>query len=385
MADRFGGKWLFGGSVLLSSVVALLTPIAARFHIVVLIILRVLSGLGEGVMMPAVYAMIARWSAPNYHSIVTSVVLVGVDLGIVFGMFLTGVLCDYSFAGGWPSAFYVFGAFGCVCSVAWFLLCYNSPSDHPRISAVERKYWETVIGAVELVAHPPTPWLEIVTSVPVWALAVAYFANTWGYITLSTCLPLFMHDVLGLDMTKNGAFSAVPFAASLVSLPLSGLFSDWLRSPGKLSTNAVRKIICAVGFTLAGSFIILAGYVGCNRALAVVNMSVVNVCACLGFICVAANQLDLAPLHAGKIMGLTYTVANVASIACPLAVGVLTSSSSTRSEWQNVFYLTAGIYAVGAVVFVIFGSGYRQSWADNTGQDQRTLIVDREKERLSKH
>ena len=51
MADRFGGKWLFGGSVLLSSVVALLTPAAARIHIVLLIILRILSGLGEGVMM----------------------------------------------------------------------------------------------------------------------------------------------------------------------------------------------------------------------------------------------------------------------------------------------------------------------------------------------
>jgi len=41
MADRFGGKWLFGGCVLLSSVVALFTPAAARIHIVLFIILRV--------------------------------------------------------------------------------------------------------------------------------------------------------------------------------------------------------------------------------------------------------------------------------------------------------------------------------------------------------
>jgi len=383
MADRFGGKWLFGGSVLLSSVVALLTPSAARIHIDVLIILRVLSGLGEGVVMPAIYAMVARWSAPKYRSIVVTVIYVGEVLGIIFGMLLSGVLCDYGFAGGWPSAFYVFGSFGCVCSIVWFLLCYNSPSDHPRISARERKYWETVIGATELVAHPPTPWREIFTSVPVWALAVAYFANTWGFSTLAGCLPLFMNDVLGFDMTRNGTFSALPFVASLAVLPLSGLFADWLRSPGKLSTNAVRKIICAVGFTLAGGFINLVGYVGCNRALAVVIMCVVITFSCVEFSCVGVNQLDLAPLHAGKIMGLTFAIANLASIAGPLAVGILTSSSSTRSEWQNVFYLTAGIYAVGAVVFVIFGSGYRQSWADYTGQDDQTLSDDQSTENPS--
>ena len=74
MADRFGGKWLYGGCVLLSSVITLVTPAAARIHIGVLIVLRVLSGLGEGVMMPASHALIARWSAPQYRSTVATVI-----------------------------------------------------------------------------------------------------------------------------------------------------------------------------------------------------------------------------------------------------------------------------------------------------------------------
>jgi len=65
-------------------------------------------------------------------------------------------------------------------------------------------------------------------------------------------------------------------------------------------------------------------------------------------------------------MGLTSSIGNLASIAAPLAVGALTSHHSTRSEWQNVFFLTAAVYAVGAIIFVVFGSGNRQSWADNT-------------------
>jgi len=54
----------------------------------------------------------------------------------------------------------------------------------------------------------------------------------------------------------------------------------------------------------------------------------------------------------------------MSAIAVPLSVGALTYERSTREEWQKVFLLAAGVYAVGAVVFLIFGSGERQSWAE---------------------
>ena len=383
LADRFGGKWLYGGSILLSSVISLLTPAAARIHIVLLIILRVLSGLGEGVMLPAIHSLIARWSAPKHRSLIVSVIFVGTDVGLIVAMLLSGVLSDYGFAGGWPSVFYVFGMFGCVWSVAWFLLCYNSPSTHPRISIAELKYWETMIGTTDLVAHPPTPWREILTSVPVWALAIVFFVNNFGYFTLATCLPLFMHDVLGFDITRNGAFSAVPFLASLVMIPVNGLFVDWLRAPGRLSTNFVRKIFCVAGFSLSGSFLILAGYIGCDRTLAVATMFLVIAANGVSFTSVTVTQLDLAPLHAGKLMGLTFTVANLGSIAAPHAVSAFTSHRSTRSEWQNVFFLVAGVYAVGATIFLIFGSGHRQPWADDTSPVELSVTLDRNKQHVN--
>jgi len=86
-------------------------------------------------------------------------------------------------------------------------------------------------------------------------------------------------------------------------------------------------------------------------------------CMHISLSAVVANQLDLAPLHAGKIMGLTNFVGNLAQIAAPHVVGALIYHRSTRLEWQIIFFLAAGIYVVGAIVFVIFGSGDFQSWA----------------------
>ena len=95
-----------------------------------------------------------------------------------------------------------------------------------------------------------------------------------------------------------------------------------------------------------------------------VSIFAIIVCADIGSISVGVNQLDLAPLHAGNVMGLTNNVAVMSAIAAPMAVGALTYERSTGEEWQKVFFLAAGIYAVGAVVYLIIGSGERQSWAD---------------------
>ena len=124
----------------------------------------------------------------------------------------------------------------------------------------------------------------------------------------------------------------------------------------------------------------MAGYVRSKvRALAVVIMCAVLACTSIGFPTVVVNPLDLAPLHAGKILGLTYVVANLASFAGPQAVSALTYQRATNAEWRNVFLLTTGIYVVGAVVFVIFGSANLQSWADDSGQDELRNIADRNK------
>jgi len=365
LADRFGGKWLFGGPLLLSSVISLLSPAAAYIHVSLLISMRILSGLGEGMMLPAVYAMIARWSSPQYYSVVVCIKFIGQDAGIVLGLLLSGYLCDYGFAGGWPSVFYVFGSTGAICSLLWFYLCYNTPQTHPRISKAELEYWERVTDTIDSDRPRSTPWCEILTSIPVWALAIALFADVCFYFNLSTVLPLFLHDVVGVNMTTNGEMCTVPYAVSIFLLPFAGYFVDWVRAPGRLSTNLVRKVVFVIGMFLSSSFIILSGYVGCSRILVVTTMTVVIFGACLASTTAATNQLDLAPLHAGMIMGFTSTIAFLGAILGPMVVSAMTSEQSTIEEWRNVFFLTAAVGAIGAVVFVIFGSGNRQSWAED--------------------
>lgn len=49
-------------------------------------------------------------------------------------------------AWGWESVFYVTGLIGVAWSALWFVLIYDSPAQHPRISMEERKFIEEAIG-----------------------------------------------------------------------------------------------------------------------------------------------------------------------------------------------------------------------------------------------
>ena len=61
LSDRFGGKIVLGWGVLLWSLFTILTPLAASAGIAVLIITRILMGMGEAVTYPSIYSLFVRW------------------------------------------------------------------------------------------------------------------------------------------------------------------------------------------------------------------------------------------------------------------------------------------------------------------------------------
>ena len=341
----------------------MLTPFAARLSVYMLIILRVLEGIGEGVTFPSMHALLSRWIPPVERSRAVTFIYAGCPLGTVIGMSLSGILCDHGFAGGWPSVFFVFGTAGCVWCFMWFILCRNSPSSHPSISEVERRYIEISLESRETSTKPPVPWTKIAMSPPLWACAAAHFASNWGSHTLLTCLPKYMRDVLQFDMTQNGILSGLPYMAAWLLMTVGGLFADWLSAPHRLQTGTVRKLFCGIGSVTPALFLIAIGFLGCNRVLIVTVVIIAVGASSLSVSGFAVNHLDLAPAYAGTLMGLTNTLATVPGFVGPQVVGVLTYNQSTRGQWQKVFYIASAIYGFGAAVFLFFGSGKLQDWA----------------------
>jgi len=329
------------------SVLAMLIPAAAHLHVGAVIALRSLAGVFDGVQCPAMISLVAGIAPPAERSRVVGFTMSGTSFGAIVGMLVAGFLCDHA---GWPSVFYTFGLTGCAWTAAWVVVGRGSSTRRPSSSSVQ-------------VLRRSTPWRRILASRSVWACAVAYAANMWGFVTSLTCLPMYLSDIFGYSMTENGLLSMLPYAADGIMLVSSGLLADHLLRSGRLSKGFVRKTFCVVGLLASGLFITLPGALGC-RSVAIIACLVASVGMIgLAMPSVAANTMDLSPSDAGTLMGLTNAVSNAASILAPLVVGALTYGHSTRSQWTKIFAVVAAVNVAGAAVFLVFGSGHRQDWA----------------------
>ena len=99
----------------------------------------------------------------------------------------------------------------------WALLAGSTPASHKYISARERHYIESTV-IVGKTKEMRTPWLRILMSPHVWAIAVAHFCGNWGVYTLMTCMPTFLANigVLPENGVSNLTFLAVPRAHTMV-------------------------------------------------------------------------------------------------------------------------------------------------------------------------
>lgn len=68
----------------------------------------------------------------------------GCQFGTVVTLSISGWLSQTEW--GWPSVFYLFGVLGLVWGWFWFRYAYDSPDQHPRITAAEKLFIKQGIG-----------------------------------------------------------------------------------------------------------------------------------------------------------------------------------------------------------------------------------------------
>nr|XP_054485134.1 sialin isoform X2 [Agelaius phoeniceus] len=329
LASRIGGKLLLGFGIFGTSVFTLLTPLAANLGVGYLIAVRALEGLGEGVTFPAMHSMWSSWAPPLERSKLLSISYAGA-LGVLWWFF-------------------------------WMLLVSDTPETHRSISHAEREY---ILSSLkdQLSTQKSVPWRPMLGSLPLWAIVVAHFSYNWTFYTLLTLLPTYMKEILRFDAQENGFLSALPYFGCWLCIILSGQIADYLREKQNFSTVCVRKCFTLIGMIGPALFLVAAGFIGCNYALAV---AFVTISTTLGGFCTSGysiNHLDIAPSYAGILLGITNSFATIPGMVGPVIAKSLTHNN-TVEEWQMVFYIAASINLFGAIFFALFASGEVQDWA----------------------
>ncbi|CAN8003494.1 unnamed protein product, partial [Ixodes pacificus] len=361
LADRVGGKYPLGAGILVSSAMTLITPFAARIHYGALMAVRFFMGVAAGCCFPAMQAMLAQWVPKAQRTVISNMVFTGSFTGTVIAMTATGVMSDSEFLGGWPSAFYVFGLSGCVWCIVWFTYIQNKPTEHPDSPgfSVSKLSGGNVARKPALI-----PWSAILTSPAVWSLTATQWAHTYGSYTLMTELPNYLKNILGFGLTQVRSPTLpkgiVRFQPS-ITLCRCSLFSDSLWYPSRTSAGPCLLPAAAFGPALC---LMAVTATPCERTLAVfwfwLAIALISF-ANSGFNC---THIDMAPAFAGTLFGITNCIGNTTGIIAPQVVGFLTKTHNNVDNWRLVFYITATVYTIGAVLFIAFGSAEPQEWAN---------------------
>lgn len=350
LSDRFGGKVVLGAGVLFWSAFTMITPLAAFAGLSALVAARIGMGLGEGITFPSIYSLFGRWLPRAETSRAVGIVFSAIPLGSVFALLATPAIV---IAWGWPWAFYSFGAAG----IVWWWFWHRHVSAHPDLHAGLAAHERALIAAdaAPLEGGAAPPWRTLLKSPAVWAIIVCHFCNNWGGYVLLAWMPTYITQALGVDYASVGLFAVAPSLVSFLFLNVAGTVTDRLLARGYDRTR-VRKTMQTIGFGGSAAMLAVVGYVQ-DPMLAIALMSLGSVIGAFGSSGFAVNHLDLAPRHAGVLMGLSNTAATIPGIVGVTVSGFILQQTGS---WALVFQVAAGLYVFGLVFYLLFASARRE-------------------------
>lgn len=163
------------------------------------------------------------------------------------------------------------------------------------------------------------------------------------------------------EVETTGFIAALPYLAMGLTLGVAGYLADWFQNKGILTTTQVRRYFNCGAFLMQTVFMI-AGAIILEPIPTIACIAVAVSMGAFAWCGYAVNHLDLSPKSAGVLMGISNSFATIAGVVSPIVTGYVTANK-TDAEWRAVFYIAAGFYMVGLVVYWVWASGELQPWS----------------------
>ncbi|XP_039723158.1 sodium-dependent phosphate transport protein 1-like isoform X4 [Pteropus medius] len=359
LSGIFSIRKMIGCSLLLSSLLTLLTPLAATAGEAFLMACRALQGLGQGTTLTAQHVIWVKWAPPLEQGRLTSMSISGSVLGPFIALLLTGFICQSL---GWPMVFYIFGACGCALSLVWFALYHDNPEAHPCISVAERDFiTASLAGQVSSSGHT-LPIRAMLRSLPVWVISLTSFAYFWMMRIIIFYSPMFISSSLHTEVQENGMLSALPYLFAWILSFLSGPMADCFLARNILSMLTVRKLFTTLGLLLPAVFSVCLASAGSSIQSVVVFLVLTNATTSFCTVGMLINPLDIAPRYYGFLKGMTILIGMTGGLISTTVTGIILDQDP-ESSWFKIFFLMAAINVTSLILYLIFAKAEIQDWA----------------------
>jgi MFS family permease len=304
------------------SVSTALTGLAGGFAM--LILLRLLLGLGESVAFPCSSKLIAQHLPQHRLGVANGMIALGLSLGPAFGTFAGGLLMARL---GWRPVFLLFGLVSLLWLWPWLAMTRNlsRADDAPKVDAAP-------------------PFSRILARREAWGAGLGHFCNNYAFYFVISWLPLYLVKTRGFTVSQMAELGGLIYLVYAASSIVTGWLSDrWLAAGG--SVTLVRKSIIIAGHVLTATAML-----GCmlgNAQVAVASLFLAGISFGFNSPCLYAIGQTLAgPRGAGKWIGFQNCIGNLAGIVAPIITGAVVDRTG---EFTWAFAVAGGVALTGVL------------------------------------
>jgi ACS family D-galactonate transporter-like MFS transporter len=327
IVDRWNVNWVFAGGFFIWSAATAATGIVHVFA--VLLILRLLLGVGESVAFPSYSKIIALNFPEEHRGIANAMVSTGIVLGPGFGMLFGGLLMARS---GWRPFFLVLG----LASMLWLI---------PWVKWMPKK--RVTVAASSPAAPDLMEFLQLRSA---WGTCIGLFADNYVSYFLITRLPFYLVRERHFSMDSMAKIGGVAYLLGACFAVLSGWVSDrWIASGA--SPTLVRKTFTGGGIACSGVLVGLAVVSGPVYCVAALILGVVFFGVCISNQW-AITQTLAGPQAAGRWTGFQNFVGNLSGVVAPALTGFVLDRTG---HFYWAFAITTAVALIGTAswIFVV--------------------------------
>jgi MFS family permease len=322
LSDRFCVYRMIALGLAVWALATLLTGFASGFGM--LVALRVMLGVGEGVAFPSASKIIARHVTAERRGLANGAVAVSLAWGPALGIFVGGLILH---AYGWRPIFFTFGTVTLLWIIPWLF--------------VSKPQWRGYAHG----SGKNVPVRRVMRNRTVWAMGIGHFSNTYGFYFLLAWLPLFLVKVRGLPILEMTGMITIAYVVQGFSALCWGWLSDRLVKAGWNEGRVRIGLMCIYHLASAASIL---GIGFSTAAPLILGWLVLG--AVFGGIggahVYAIAQIYAGPEAAGTWVGVMNGVGNTSGIIGPIVTGLLIQQTGS---YMSAFVVSAVIVAFGAI------------------------------------
>ena len=335
LGDRIGPRRVLTRVVLWWSAFTSLTGMVWNYNL--LLITRFCFGAGEAGAFPNASVVVSRWFPTTQRAGMSGVLLMASQIG---GAIAPLLVVPIQIRYGWRASFYIFGMLGLIWAAVWYTWFRDSPSEKRGVSLAELNQ----IGPAATPHAKGFPWRFALRSESVLAMLGMAFCYVYVYTFFQTWFHTFL--VRGRGFSEGSlVLSALPYVVAACANLTGGAASDALVR--RLGLKWGRRSLGIAGLGSA-CLCTIAAMVVRQQLITLILLSLVYGGITFQQAGVFGVCLDIGRRHAGSMVGLMNTSAQVGGLLSTVAYGYLVDRFRS---YDAPFVPMAALLLVGAILW----------------------------------